>query len=72
MLSSDQNRDLSQFMQNGSGAKVTNVFNISAGVAGTVRAEIMKAIPTINRLTLSSVESAMRNGGATSRAAGLR
>lgn len=71
VLSAKQNADLKDFIQGG-GASVTNVFNISAGVEGTVQAEIMKALPAIERLTRQSVESAMRSGGSMSKAAGVR
>lgn len=71
VLSAKQNADLKDFM-NGGGASVTNVFQISAGVAGTVRAEILKTIPAIEKLTKQSVENALRSGGSMSRAAGVR
>ncbi len=71
VLSSKQNADLKQFM-NGGGASVTQVFNVSAGVAGTVQAEIMRAMPAIEKMAINGVESAMRAGGSTSKAAGVR
>lgn len=40
----------------------TNVFQISTGVAETVRAEIMRIVPTLNKMSVNSVKSAMRNG----------
>lgn len=54
------------------GVEVTNVFQVSAGVAGTVRAEIMQALPMINEMTKNSVQAALNSGGAMSRAAGRR
>lgn len=73
VMSKDTNQDFKRYMRNnGGGAQVTNVFQISAGVAGTVRAEIAKTIPQINKLTLASVEQALRSGGSISRAAGVR
>lgn len=71
VLSAKQNADLKDFMNKG-GANVTNVFQISAGVAGTVRAEIMKTIPAIEKMAKNSVESALRSGGSMSKAAGVR
>lgn len=71
VLSAKQNSDLKSFM-NGGGAQVTNVFQVSTGVAGTVQAEIMKALPAIQKMTVQSVEGALRSGGSMSKAAGVR
>lgn len=74
VLSSGQNKELSEFMKEGGGqsVNVTNVWQISAGVAGTVRSEIEKLVPAIERLSVNSVEKAIRNGGSLARAVGAR
>lgn len=54
------------------GAEVTNVFQISVGVAGTVRAEFMKLMPMIEERSKASVLAAINGGGAMSRATGRR
>jgi ABC-type multidrug transport system fused ATPase/permease subunit len=74
VFSADHNERLVKAMEGegGRGTNVTNIFQISAGVAGTVRAEIEKTLPAIERMTRSSVENALRSGGQLSRAAGVR
>lgn len=54
------------------GAQVTNVFQISTGVAETAQAEILKAVPFIEKLAVNAVNSAARKGGSTSRIVGAR
>ncbi len=51
---------------------MTMVFQVSAGVEGTVRAEMMRMAPLIAAQAQSGVESAMYKGGSMSRAAGRR
>ncbi len=51
---------------------VTNVFQISAGVEGTVRREIEQAVPMITEMSKRAVESAINAGGSMSRATGRR
>ena len=74
VLSSRQNQDFSNYMKGSGGEKVsvTNVFQISAGVEGTVQTEIKKLLPAIERLSQNSVEKAIRGGGSLARAVGAR
>lgn len=74
VLSARQNKDFSDYMKEGGGqaVNVTNVFQISAGVEGTVKSEIEKLLPAIQRLSVSSVEKAIRGGGSMARAVGAR
>lgn len=74
VLSSDHNERFVKALEGESrgGVSVTNVFQISAGVAGTVQAEIAKVIPAIQKMTKASVEQAIRSGGSMSRAVGAR
>lgn len=74
VLSADHNERFVKAMEGESrgGVSVTNVFQVSAGVAGTVRAEIEKTLPAIQRMSVAAFESALRSGGSTSRAAGVR
>lgn len=51
---------------------VTQVFQISAGVQGTVRSEILAAVPLIKKVASQTVISESRKGGAMSRAVGAR
>jgi len=48
------------------------IFQISAGVAGTVRAEIMSMLPMFKQLAVSSAAQNTRNGGQMAKAVGLR
>ena len=75
VLSSGQNDELVNAVKNGTGGKsvnVTNVFQISAGVAASVQAEIRKSLPMIQKMTVDSVEQAIMSGGPMSRAVGVR
>ena len=75
VLSAKQNKDLTDFMDGGSsagGVSVTNVFQISAGVEGTVQSEIKKLVPELERLSVASVQKAIGRGGAMARAVGRR
>lgn len=54
----------------GEGVKVTNVYQISTGVADTVRAEIMKAVPSITGHSLAAVHRAINSGTKLSSAVG--
>lgn len=54
------------------GTNVTQVFQISAGVQGTVRSEILAAIPLIKKVAVQSVTQEARKGGPLSRAVGAR
>jgi hypothetical protein len=53
-------------------ANVTVVMNTQTGVAGTVQAELMQAMPLIERQILGAVEQAISRGGSMSRAVGRR
>jgi len=74
VFSADHNERLVRALEGGGTERVnvTNVFQISAGVEGTVQAEIMKTLPAIQRMSVASVEQALRSGGSLSRAAGVR
>lgn len=50
--------------------RVTNVYQISTGVSDTVRAEIMRAVPTITQHSVRAVQQAINGGGELSRAVG--
>ncbi len=52
----------------GSGVTVNNNFSISAGVAGTVKSELMKAIPAIEKRATASVMQAVGRGGRAAKA----
>ena len=54
------------------GSTVQQIFNISAGVQGTVRAEIMAAIPLIKQVATSATSESARKGGQVAKAIGLR
>lgn len=54
------------------GGNITQVFQISAGVQGTVEAEIKRAIPLIRKVAVQSVTQEARKGGSLSRAVGAR
>ena len=54
----------------GSGITVQNHFNMSAGVAGTVKAELMAAIPAIEKRATAGVMNAVNRGGRAARAIG--
>lgn len=51
-------------MAGGGETVINQSFNISAGVAQTVRAEIMSMMPMIQTQTLGAVVDAKRRGGA--------
>ena len=76
VLSSDHNERFVQAMEDGGraggGTVVNNVFNISPGVEGAVRSEIIKAVPALEKMAVRAVESAIRGGGSISRAIGIR
>lgn len=74
VLSSKQNDDLGSFMKEdqGGSVEVTNIFQISAGVSGTVKSEIEKLLPAFERLSVMSVEKAIKGGGSLARAVGAR
>ncbi len=50
--------------------RVTNVYQISTGVADTVRAEIMRAVPAITAHSVAAVGRAINSGGSLSAAVG--
>ncbi|MDL0429585.1 hypothetical protein QPM17_00470 [Marinobacter sp. TBZ242] len=52
--------------------EVTQVFQISAGVAGTVKAEIMKSLPALKAMSQQGVLEAINRGGPMARATGRR
>ncbi|MDE0723310.1 MAG: hypothetical protein OSB62_01255 [Alphaproteobacteria bacterium] len=52
------------------GVTVQNHFNMSAGVAGTVKAELMAAIPAIEKRATAGVMNAVSRGGRAARAIG--
>lgn len=52
--------------------QVTNVFQISTGVTETVRAEILRAAPSIAKMSVAEYNRASRAGGTTSRITGAR
>lgn len=54
------------------GMQVHNTFHISAGVQGTVKQEILQALPLIEERTKSSVLRAIDRGGAMARKVGAR
>lgn len=68
----DKKLDESGAMGGSGNVEVTNVFQISAGVAGTVRAEFMKMMPMIEERSKASVLQAINNGGPMARATGRR
>lgn len=67
-------RSPSTIIPNGSfgGVSVTNVFNISTGVADTVRAEMMTLAPVIEERSKQGVLAAIERGGRYSQAVGRR
>jgi len=52
--------------------QVTNVYQISTGVAATVQAEVMRMAPAITSMSVKAYNEAVRKGGHTSRVAGRR
>jgi len=54
------------------GPQVTQVFNISAGVQGTVQAEIARSIPLIKQVAISSINENIKAGGSVARQVGRR
>lgn len=52
--------------------EITQVFQVSTGVVGTVRAEIMRMAPAIAEMTKTSVQQAINQGGPMARAVGVR
>lgn len=71
----NRNANITPNNQLGSGAEpiqLTNVFQISTGVAETAQAEILRAVPFLEKLAVNAVNSAARKGGATSRIVGAR
>ncbi|MCE9566372.1 MAG: hypothetical protein K8U57_30480 [Planctomycetes bacterium] len=56
----------------GGGVSVTNVFNISPGIQGTVQAEINRAIPAIIAASTNSVMSGIEKGGRAAQIVGKR
>jgi len=56
----------------GQTVQVTNVFQISTGVAETVQAEIFRLAPVIARMSAAEYNKQIRQGGTTSRIMGAR
>ncbi|MBP3958336.1 hypothetical protein J8F10_24065 [Gemmata sp. G18] len=56
----------------GKSVTVTNVFNISTGIQGTVRQELMSMMPAITANTKAAVFGAIERGGSESRMVGKR
>jgi hypothetical protein len=54
------------------GSTVQQVFNISAGVQGTVQSEIMAAMPLFREVAIQAGAQSVRNGGTMAKAVGLR
>lgn len=54
------------------GQTVQQIFNISPGLSGAIRAEIEQALPLIRQVAISGVASDIRNGGSNAKAVGLR
>ena len=52
--------------------EITQVFQVSTGVVGTVRAEMMRMAPAIAEMTKNSVQQAINQGGSMARAVGVR
>ena len=52
--------------------QMTNVFQISTGVAETAKAEILKFVPLFEKIAVSAVNKSARAGGSTSRIVGAR
>jgi len=46
----------------GSSPQITNVFQISPGIQGTVQAEIMSAVPLMKKAAISAYNEARRKG----------
>ena len=57
---------------NSQSVSVTNVYQISPGVAGTVRAELLRMMPQIGAYSVQSVVAAINEGGDVARAVGRR
>lgn len=56
----------------GGGVVVNNTFNISPGVEGTVKAELMAMMPMIEKKTVASVSVAINRGGMLAKQVGAR
>ena len=56
----------------GESVQMTNVFQISTGVAETAQAEILKFVPLFEKIAVGAVNKAARAGGSTSRIVGAR
>lgn len=54
--------DKLQRLNGGKGVELTQVFQISPGIQGTVQAEIMRAVPALQRMAVQGVKQAMRGG----------
>ncbi len=52
--------------------QVTQVFQVSTGVVGTVRAEIMRMAPAIAEMSKRSIQQAIAQGGSMARSVGVR
>jgi hypothetical protein len=64
------NMNASNAVSGGGGTTVVQNFNISAGVAQTVRAEVMSMLPAIKADTMSAIVEAKRRGGSFASAFG--
>lgn len=53
------------------GVQVANHFHISAGVAGTVKSELMAALPAIEKRATASVMNAVGRGGKSAKVFGV-
>ena len=51
----------------GGGNSITQIFNVSTGVAGTVRQEMRSMLPALQAATLKAVQDSARRGGQYSR-----
>jgi hypothetical protein len=56
----------------GESVQMTNVFQISTGVAETAQAEILRFVPIFEKIAVGAVNKAARAGGSTSRIVGAR
>jgi len=61
-----------QNLGSGGSVQVTNVFNISPGLNGAVRAEIASFIPTFQQIAVQAFNQSARRGGPTSKIIGRR
>jgi len=59
-------------INSGGGVSVTNVFQISTGVAETVQAEFMELAPVMVEMSKQAVIQAISSGGSMTRAVGRR